>query len=215
MTVQQLSNGVQQLDPAGVHHFIEPLKKINDTKDVPFFLASTAYTQVFTFLLQLNRSMFPKKIEHPEGSQATQTWELSCSSVGFSEPVKKQAELLSRLEAWIEEAPPDTGPRRFGNVSFRTWYGLVESRVDELLDELVCQDKTERAQTLLNGESKIELKAYLLGSFGSSQRLDYGTGHEFSFLAFLGCLWKLRYFSDAGKPEGEEERAIVLGIIEP
>ncbi|KAI9657858.1 MAG: Serine/threonine-protein phosphatase 2A activator 1 [Alyxoria varia] len=212
--VVQRSNGVEQLDPAGVHDFIEPVKKINDAKDVSFFLKSKAHTEVFTFLLQLNRSMFPKTIELSDGSQETQTWDSYSPSVEWSEPVKKQNALVSSLEGWIDEAPPDTGPRRFGNVSFRTWYGLVESRVDELLDEFV-EDPSEHEQSLLNDDSKKELKAYLLGSFGSSQRLDYGTGHELSFLAYLGCLWKLRFFSDAGKPEGEEERVIVMGIIEP
>jgi serine/threonine-protein phosphatase 2A activator len=62
-----------------------------------------------------------------------------------------------------------------------------------------------------------EIKQYFLGGFGSSQRLDYGTGHELSFLAFLGCLWKLGFFP--AQPEGETpgavERSIVLGVIEP
>ena len=60
-----------------------------------------------------------------------------------------------------------------------------------------------------------ELESYLIGSFGSAERLDYGTGHELSFLAFLGCIWKLGGFQ---RQDGEvrlEERNIVLGIIEP
>jgi serine/threonine-protein phosphatase 2A activator len=51
-----------------------------------------------------------------------------------------------------------------------------------------------------------------LGSFGSPQRLDYGTGHELSFLAFLGCLWKLNFFPRS--EQGVEERGIVLGVFE-
>lgn len=35
---------------------------------------------------------------------------------------------------------------------------------------------------------------YLLGSFGSPQRLDYGTGHELSFAAFLCGIWVLGGF---------------------
>jgi len=31
----------------------------------------------------------------------------------------------------------------------------------------------------------VELKAYFLGSFGHPVRIDYGTGHEFSFVTFL------------------------------
>lgn len=58
-----------------------------------------------------------------------------------------------------------------------------------------------------------ELQVYLLGSFGSPQRLDYGTGHELSFLAFLGALWKLGLFE--GQGPGNAERGIVIGVFEP
>jgi serine/threonine-protein phosphatase 2A activator len=54
-----------------------------------------------------------------------------------------------------------------------------------------------------------------MGAFGSSQRLDYGTGHELSFLVFLGCLWKLGGFTKETSEDGALERSIVLGIIEP
>lgn len=60
---------------------------------------------------------------------------------------------------------------------------------------------------------KTELKAYFLGSWGHCQRLDYGTGHELSFLAFLAAIWKLNGFPKT--TPGVEERAIVLGVIQP
>jgi serine/threonine-protein phosphatase 2A activator len=58
-----------------------------------------------------------------------------------------------------------------------------------------------------------ELQKYLLGSFGSAQRLDFGTGHELSFLAFLAGLWKLGAFS--ADAQDSLERELVLGVIEP
>ena len=39
--------------------------------------------------------------------------------------------------------------------------------------------------------ASIELRVYLEECFGSSQRIDYGTGHEFSFILFLLGLYKL------------------------
>ena len=35
-----------------------------------------------------------------------------------------------------------------------------------------------------------ELSGYLEDSFGNSQRVDYGTGHETTFFVFLYCLYK-------------------------
>lgn len=39
-----------------------------------------------------------------------------------------------------------------------------------------------------------EIKHYLLDSFGSYMRIDYGTGHELNFVFFLLCLFKLKVF---------------------
>lgn len=124
--------------------------------------------------------------------------------------------MLSKIESYIDEAPPDPGPRRFGNVSFRKWYELLEERAPALLHECLPETVLKRgiAQGTDGVTAEVEIKLYLLGAFGSAQRLDYGTGHELSFLAFLGCLWKLGAFKD-GKQNGDIERNIVLGAMEP
>ena len=36
-----------------------------------------------------------------------------------------------------------------------------------------------------------ELKEYLIDSFGSYERIDYGTGHELNFFIFLYCMCKI------------------------
>ena len=69
-------------------------------------------------------------------------------------------------------------------------------------------------EKVLERGALVELKAYFVGGFGSSQRMDYGTGHELSFVAFLGCLWKLGGFQGSDV-DGEVERSVVLGVIEP
>ncbi|KAK3303261.1 Phosphotyrosyl phosphate activator protein-domain-containing protein [Chaetomium strumarium] len=136
--------------------------------------------------------------------------------------------MLGLVEGMIEEAPPEKGPRRFGNVSFRRWYGILGERVDKLLREyLPARMWEEWGQGVKEKEEdlKEEVKAYFMGAFGSAQRLDYGTGHELSFLAFLGCLWKLGAFTPVrgeggategdGDGDGEVERSVVLGVFEP
>jgi serine/threonine-protein phosphatase 2A activator len=208
---------LERLDEASSHTFTTPVKKIHDGPDVSFFLASLAYRDIVTFMLQLNRSMIPRKVDHCEGKKY-QTWDLGSGFVQFSPTVQKLRDLIGELESLITDAPPDTGPRRFGNVSFRKWYSLVESRITDLLNEHVPHQvldfgSSSSTTSAPHSSAAEELKTYLLGSFGSPQRLDYGTGHELSFLAFLGCIWKLGGFTKA--EQGVEERGIVLGVFQP
>ena len=51
-----------------------------------------------------------------------------------------------------------------------------------------------------HSKAVIELKAYWLNAFGNATRIDYGTGHELNFAAFLCCLSLLRLFSDQDDP---------------
>jgi serine/threonine-protein phosphatase 2A activator len=201
------------LDPARGHEFSTPKKCINDGDDVTFFLASKAYADIMTFIFQLNTSMIPRKIKDEEqGAERTKEWRLKDPDVPHPPVVQSLAKLLDALTAIIDEAPPDTGPRRFGNISFRRWYDIVRERASGLLEQYLPANVLAYKST--SGVSaKSELEAYFIGSFGSSQRLDYGTGHELSFLAFLGCLWKLGAFP--ASQDGDQERGIVLGVIEP
>ncbi|KAF2398730.1 rotamase PTPA-1 [Trichodelitschia bisporula] len=195
------SRGLQVLDPASLT-FTTPAKKIHNEADVDVWKTTAAYADILTFLHLLNAAMFPH-IE-PGASANVQYWELDSPAVPLSSPVLQLQALLAALDELIASAPPATGPRRFGNVAFRVWYKLAEDKLDELLDTHVPKPALA---------ARVELRSYLLGSFGSAQRLDYGTGHELSFLAFLGGLWKMGVFETG--TNGIEERGIVLGVIEP
>ena len=215
MAAQKPLQKLQLLDPAKPHKFIVPVKKINDGDAVQFWLKSKAYTDIMTFVLQLNFSMFPQKSSSEIGSVQNSDLASSGQKPSLSTAVLKLQDLIAKLQNIIEEAPPDPGPRRFGNASFRKWYEIVESRLSTLLDDhLPAEVLSFGVIEATEISPKSELTSYLLGSFGSAQRLDYGTGHELSFLAFIGCIWKLGGFPSSG-PAGVEEKSIVLGIIEP
>ncbi|KAK4948727.1 Serine/threonine-protein phosphatase 2A activator 1 [Elasticomyces elasticus] len=184
------------------HQFETPTRRIHDGADVSFFLTSLAYRDIMTFVLQLNRSVIPRKLD-VAGSTKTVAWPLNSANLAYSDSIKRLRALLTKLINLVDDTPPDTGPRRFGNVSFRKWHKLVEDRMDDLLNEAL-------PEALLPAQK--ELRAYLLESFGSPQRLDYGTGHELSFLAFLACLWKVNFFTES--EPWAEERGIVLGVFE-
>ncbi|KAK7943652.1 uncharacterized protein PG986_012765 [Apiospora aurea] len=207
---------LEVLDPATPHTFIKPAKRINEGPDVNTFLTTKAYRDIGIFVMQLNRAMCPRKVKDESGKETTETFQIGSQyETQPVESVRKIQELLAKLDSIIGEAPPDPGPRRFGNVSCRKWHQIMEERVSTLLRDHVPESVLKFAPTAGSATSaEDELTSYLLGSFGSAQRLDYGTGHELSFLAFIGCLWKLGAFGD-GKAHGEIERSIVLGIFEP
>ena len=200
------------INPSDLHTFAVPVKLINEGHDVSTFLVSQAYGDIMTFLMQLNRSMFPYFSPGGTDHRTPHVSSLNQNATSFSQTVLRLRDLLSNIESFIEKAPPDPGPRRFGNVSFRKWYDIVEGRTPALFDQYLPLESIS-VKPASDTTAYSELSFYLLGSFGSSQRLDYGTGHELSFLAFLGCIWKLGGF-EASRP-GEVERQIILGVIEP
>ena len=77
---------------------------------------------------------------------------------------------------------------RFGNKAFKTWIEAVASTVDEDLLEIVTKGNPE----FKNPKKPIlELREYMLESFGHNERMDYGTGHELNFLVFIYCMCKI------------------------
>lgn len=189
--------------------FQTPVKLINEGHHVHDFLRTRAWADIGKFVLQLNHALCPRT---QPSSDVPRTFPLVPGSSSSTPSIQALQGLLSKLDDLIDLAPPDPGPRRFGNVSFRTWHGLMEEKLDSFLSA------GRLGETLsLKGKdgvcAKDEVSSYLMGAFGSSQRLDYGTGHELSFVAFLGCLWKLGFFQD-GQQGGDIEREIVLKTFE-
>ncbi|KAF7593951.1 Serine/threonine-protein phosphatase 2A activator 1 [Aspergillus hancockii] len=198
------------VDPSAGYTFLQPCKRINETNDVSEFLCSKAYVDIMTFLLQLNRSMFPSKL--PDGD--VQAWPLNSEAVGFSAPIRRLQQLLSKLEAELEETPLQNGEWRFANGGYRDWYDKVAENASALLEECLSPEILHARSSDPDGATaESELMEYFMGSWGSRERMDYGTGHELNFLTFLAAIWKLNGFPQ--NVYGVEERAIVLGVIEP
>ncbi|KAG8532867.1 uncharacterized protein KY384_002745 [Bacidia gigantensis] len=196
--------------------FVPPSKKINEGQDVAYFLQSKAYRDIMTFVLQLNRALFPSRTqESSEAPSKIQAWQTGSGQIESSEIVTSLNNLVLFLDKTIEEAPLEPGPRRFGNVAFRRWHQIITDRTSSLFTLHLPN---------IPSAAHDELKAYFLSSFGNAQRLDYGSGHELSFLAFLACIWKLGGFfpSTQSSPTqlspstiADQSRAIVLRVIQP
>lgn len=98
--------------------FVVPEKKINSESDVTRFSASVAFDRIVGFILLLNDSIQGRSsLDKDIPSNAT------IAAVG---------EMLDVLNSYIDQIPPSTGPRRFGNVAFREWIRKIEE-VDVLL----------------------------------------------------------------------------------
>jgi len=111
--------------------------------------------------------------------------------------VQKILIVFERLSAWIDEIPPETQSQRYGNKSFRTWFAKVkEVRRDSVAPSKVfflfaTQNTTAIMLEILPEHlhrTAVELAVYFLGAWGNETRIDYGTGHEMSFVAWMCCL---------------------------
>ncbi|KAF9316766.1 hypothetical protein BG003_001563 [Podila horticola] len=142
-----------------------PVKRIKDeAKDLPFFQTSEAYARIMSYIQALNTSVLNKKVSDP---------------LPPSEPIKKIVVLLDTLDSWIELVPPKADPQRFGNLAFRDYIHMFEDKASSLLEELLPADLHPAI---------IEISPYLTQSMGHGTRIDYGSGHELSFVAWLCCL---------------------------
>ncbi|ORX85285.1 Phosphotyrosyl phosphatase activator [Basidiobolus meristosporus CBS 931.73] len=154
---------------------IEPIRRIVEEPDVQIWTKSEAFARIMTYIHALNESVKNKKIS---------------DHVEVSENVNKLLSVLEILDSWIAEIPPLQNPQRFGNKAFRTWMKRLNEDTQELLNELVSSELHQ---------SIIELKAYFCGGFGNAIRIDYGSGHELSFVAFLCCLDLIGFFGESDR----------------
>lgn len=88
--------------------------------------------------------------------------------------------------------------QRYGNPAFRRFI----SAVSEVLPQLL----TVHFGTLRE-DHREELSAYIQGSLGNSVRIDYGTGHELFFLAFIAALKVITIFNE------DDHRAMGLQVM--
>lgn len=132
-------------------------RRILSPADLTAWKTSPAYAKILGLILKINRAVRGVRISE--------------SSPG--ERLLPLTTILTRLDALVDATPPVAmeGNRRYGNVAFRT---LIE-RALEAVPELMAKAGLPRDLCLL----------YLVPSLGNPTRLDYGTGHELSFIAFL------------------------------
>ncbi|KAG9342209.1 hypothetical protein JZ751_016711 [Albula glossodonta] len=111
----------------------------------------------------------------------------------------KLLSLLDTLDRWIDETPPVDQPSRFGNKAYRAWYAKLDQEAETLVAAVIPSDRSAAAP---------EIAVYLKEAVGNSTRIDYGTGHEAAFAAFLCCLCKI------GALRVEDQLSIVFKVFD-
>ncbi|KIP11020.1 hypothetical protein PHLGIDRAFT_21917 [Phlebiopsis gigantea 11061_1 CR5-6] len=163
-----------------------PNQKIKTEEDVHLWRSTRGYADYGLFLRRLNEAVVGRYLP----------W----SSPHSFPTIQSTLRLLDTLDGWIDEIPPLPTPQRFGNLAFRTWGKRLEDECQSLLSALLPSQFHPAIS---------HVSPYLLTSFGSFTRMDYGTGHETSFALFLLCLTLIRFL----EPEPDLEREIVLTVF--
>ncbi|XP_078444627.1 phosphotyrosyl phosphatase activator (PTPA) family protein [Wolffia australiana] len=160
------------------HEFLPPGKKISTPDDIALFQSSSSGQNFVGFIAALSQSVVRKKISDP---------------VPESPALASLLALLRAISSWVVEIPRSPHPGRYGNPAFRIWHQRLQERAHELVLGLL-------PDSAFKSGAAAELTPYLLDSFGNSTRIDYGTGHETNFAAFLYCLARLGFLREEDYP---------------
>ncbi|KAF9509784.1 hypothetical protein BS47DRAFT_126790 [Hydnum rufescens UP504] len=162
-----------------------PVPLIKSDTDVVRWHRSRGYQLFGLFLQRLNEAVVGHEL-HESGPNSL--------------AVDKLIGLLNTVDSWVDEIPPLPTPQRFGNLAFRDWGRRLEEQAPALLTALLPEELEPSVPHLV---------PYLVTSFGSFGRIDYGSGHELSFALFLHCLCLLHFV----EPTEDEERQLVLRVF--
>ncbi|KAL1933586.1 hypothetical protein VTP01DRAFT_7676 [Rhizomucor pusillus] len=168
---------------AASYKYIQPQKCIHTASDIDRFLKTKAFARIMTFTVLLNTSVTQKKVS---------------DACHVSEQTQKILDMLDTMDSWLAEFPPLENPQRFGNKAFRQWLNKVEQNAHALMQTALPPGMHPAIP---------ELTVYLVGGFGNGTRIDYGSGHELNFFAWLAGIAMLGGFSS------EDYQAVVLRIF--
>ncbi|KAL0296483.1 UNVERIFIED_CONTAM: Serine/threonine-protein phosphatase 2A activator [Sesamum radiatum] len=149
------------------HQFTVPSKKIRSQEDITRFHSSPSFRNFLGFIVSLSESIKSRKLSDP------------CH---LSSTVETLLAILQKLVNYVDEIPPAPQTARYGNVSYRIWHERMTAEAESFMLGFLPPHLHD---------STVELVPYFTDSFGNASRIDYGTGHETNFAAWLYCLARL------------------------
>ena len=137
---------------------------------------------------------------------------------------------LRQMITWVDDFPP-TNPElaRFGNPAFRQWHARLLSRSDAIVTAILKSrdaglsneeasqrgwDAAAGVASAVEDDAILHVSCYLHDAFGHATRLDYGTGHESSFLVFLLVLSKVKCLGPDVPPQISTLRSVTLSMVD-
>ncbi|CAH1423655.1 unnamed protein product [Lactuca virosa] len=158
------------------YHFQTPTKIIHSEDDIRRFRDSATSKNYLGFVVALSESIRGHKISDPCHMSPTITSIIS---------------ILQTLLQFADEIPPLQQSARYGNLAYRDWHSRMTENADSLTLQFLPAD--------LNSAT-VEITPYFTDSFGNASRIDYGTGHETNFAAWLYCLARLGIIKEEDYP---------------
>lgn len=168
--------------------FTTPQRRILSNEDMEKWQSSETHEDIVQFVTELADSVVGKE---------------NSSECYISSNTQAVLDILDVVLGIIKahSVVQDKNTSRFGKVEFRDVYDEINTKSGDILKEHL--DELSK----IEGDPTIELTTYFNESWGNRTRIDYGSGHELNFLAFLLCLRKLEIFTP------EDNTAIVLQIF--
>eukprot|EP00041_Stephanoeca_diplocostata_P033690 m.1118953 g.1118953 ORF g.1118953 m.1118953 type:complete len:363 (-) comp24388_c0_seq7:2709-3797(-) len=171
-------------ESCAVFHFEKPTLRIGNPMQIETFRASPARERLRGFIVALNAAVQSIPTNAP---------------VPRSEAIDSVVELLDDIESIVDDCPPIENPCRFGNKAFKTVHERLTEEAENLLVKMLPGNLSS---------ARIELMPYLLDAFGNPIRIDYGSGHELAFVAFLCCCALIGVFT------AEDFQALVVVVFD-
>ncbi|KAF4122433.1 hypothetical protein GMORB2_7425 [Geosmithia morbida] len=152
--------------------FKTPTRRILSRKDHEIFLKSSTVTLIKAWVFGLADAIVDTPCSAVTADQA-------------GEPIRAILSILDEAESFVAQSPPDEqGGSRFGNKAFRGFIDLIHQASPRWHAQLLGPGSADAADAA--GEASV----YLCHSFGSRDRIDYGSGHELNFVMWLLCLYQ-------------------------
>jgi len=167
-------------------------KHIRSQAALAAFKSAPAYVQLLTFINALAEAAAGKAVT---------------DEVHVSAPVQSLLDALQQFSNWVAEIPPATQAMRYGNKAFVQWYRKLGEASAPLARRLLEGGSGATEAPVSAEVASAELAIYLTEAFGNATRIDYGTGHELSFVAFLCAAERAGIFGAADRP------ALVLRVF--